>query len=85
VVQVPTFKGPQWTLFFDGSRRKEGLSAGVVLLSPNREELWYMVYLDFQATNNMAEHEGPIFGLTTTLGFGSRELLIKGDSQLVIK
>jgi ribonuclease HI len=44
-----------------------------------------MVYLDFQATNNMAEHEGPIFGLTTTLGFGSRELLIKGDSQLVIK
>jgi ribonuclease HI len=44
-----------------------------------------MVYLDFQATNNMAEHEVPIFGLTTTLGFGSRELLIKGDSQLVIK
>jgi ribonuclease HI len=72
-------------LFFDGSRRKEGSSAGVVLLSPKREQLWYMVHPNFQATNNMIEHEVLFFGLTTSLGFGSRELLTKGDSQLVIK
>jgi ribonuclease HI len=44
-----------------------------------------MVHLDFEATNNMAEYEALIFGLTTALSLGVRELLVKGDSQLVIR
>jgi hypothetical protein len=44
-----------------------------------------MVHLDFKATNNMAEYEALIFGLCTTLSLGVRQLLVKGDSQLIIK
>jgi ribonuclease HI len=44
-----------------------------------------MVHLDFKATNNMAEYEAMLFGLSTALSLGVRQLLVKGDSQLIIK
>jgi ribonuclease HI len=39
-----------------------------------------MVHLDFKATNNMAEYEALLYGLSTTLSLGVRRLLVKGDS-----
>jgi ribonuclease HI len=42
-----------------------------------------MVHHEFKATNNMAEYEALIFGLSTTLSLGVRQL-VKGDSQLII-
>jgi ribonuclease HI len=83
--RVPVFTGPHWTLFFDSSSRKQGAGAGVLLLTPMGEQFKYMVHLDFRATNNMAKYEALIFGLSTTLSLGVRQLLVKGDSQLVIK
>jgi ribonuclease HI len=44
-----------------------------------------MVHLEFKATNNMAEYEALIFGLSTTLSIGVQKLLVKGDSQLIMK
>jgi hypothetical protein len=44
-----------------------------------------MVHLDFKATNNMVEYEALLFGLSTTLSLGVRQLLMKGDSQLIVK
>jgi ribonuclease HI len=44
-----------------------------------------MVHLDFKATNNMAEYEALIFGLSTALSRVVWQLLVKGDSQLIIK
>jgi ribonuclease HI len=79
------FTEPHWTLFFDGSARSKRAGAGVVLMDPRGEQLKYMVHLDFEATNNMAEYEALIFGLTAALSLGVRELLVKGDSQLVIR
>ena len=57
----------------------------MVLIGPNRDRLKYMVHLEFKATNNMAEYEALIFGLTQALPLGIRQLLAKGDSQLIIK
>ncbi|XP_025813068.1 uncharacterized protein LOC112890381 [Panicum hallii] len=84
-VRAPVFTGPHWTLFFDGSACNKKTRAGVVLIDPNGEQVKYMVLLDFEATNNMAEYEARIFGLTAALSLGVRQLLVKGDSQLVIK
>jgi hypothetical protein len=84
-VRAPVFTGPHWTLFFDGSARSKRAGAGVVLIDPRGEQLKYMVHLDFEATNNMAEYEALIFGLTAALSLGVRELLVKGDSQLIIR
>jgi hypothetical protein len=64
------FTCPHWTLFFDGSLRKQGAGAGALLLTPDGEQFKYMVHLEFKTTNNMTEYEALIFGLSTTLSFG---------------
>jgi hypothetical protein len=70
-VRAPVFTGPHWTIFFDGSARNKKVGAGMVLINPNGEQVKYMVLLDFEATNNMAEYEALIFGLTVALSLGS--------------
>ena len=57
----------------------------MVLIDPNKDQQKYMVHLEFKATNNMAEYEALIFGLTQALSLRVRQLLVKGDSQLIIK
>jgi ribonuclease HI len=44
-----------------------------------------MVHLDFKDTNNMAVSEALTFGLSTTLSLGVWQVLVKGNSQLIIK
>jgi len=84
-VKTPVFIEPHWTLFFDGSVHKKRAGAGAVLINPNRDQVKYIVHLEFEATNNMAEYEALIFGLTVALSLGVRQLLLKGDSQRNIK
>jgi ribonuclease HI len=79
------FTSPHWTLFFDGSLHKQGGGAGALLLTPDGEQFKYMVHLEFKATDNMAEYEALIFGLSTALSLEVRQLLVKGNSQLIIK
>jgi ribonuclease HI len=57
----------------------------VVLVGPDGDQLKYVVRLEFKATNNMTEYEALIFGLSVALSLGVRQLLVKGDSQLIIK
>jgi ribonuclease HI len=57
----------------------------VVLIDPSGDQVKYMVHLEFKATNNMVEYEALIFGLSVALSLGIRQLLVKGDSQLIIK
>jgi hypothetical protein len=71
-VKAPVFTEPHWTIFFDGSSRKQGAGVDVLLLTPKGEQFKYMVHLDFKATNNMAEYEALIFGLSTALSLGVR-------------
>jgi ribonuclease HI len=81
----PVFIEPHWTLFFNGSARQQVGGAGVVLIDPSGDQVNYMVHLEFKATNNTAEYEALIFGLSVALSLGIHQLLMKGDSQLIIK
>jgi ribonuclease HI len=83
--RAPVFTEPHWTLFFDGSARQLGGGAGVVLIDPSGDQVKYMVHLEFKATTNKAEYEELIFDLSAALSLGIRQLLVKGDSQLIIK
>jgi hypothetical protein len=65
------FTEPHWMLFFDGSAHQQAGGAGVVLIDPNRDQVMYMVHLEFKATNNMAEYEALIFGLSAPYPWGS--------------
>jgi hypothetical protein len=73
------FTGPHWTLFFDRSSRKQGAGARALLRTSDGEQFKYTVHLGFKATNNMAEYDVLIFGLSTTLSLGVRRLFVKGD------
>jgi hypothetical protein len=79
-VKAPIFTKSHWALFFNGSSRKQGVEARVLLLTPEGEQFKYMVHLDFKASNNIAEYEALIFGLSTALSLGVQQLLVKGDS-----
>jgi ribonuclease HI len=57
----------------------------VVLVGPDGDQLKYVVRLEFKATNNMEEYEALIFDLSVALSLGVHQLLVKGDSQLIIK
>jgi hypothetical protein len=78
--RAPVFTKPHCTLFFNSSLRKQGARAGVLLLTLNGEQFKYMVHLDFKATKNMVEYEALIFGLSTVISLGVRQLLVKGGS-----
>jgi hypothetical protein len=68
----PVFTEPHWTLLFDGSTRQQVGGAGVVLIDPSGDQVKYMVHLEFKATNNTAEYEALIFGLSVALSLGIR-------------
>jgi ribonuclease HI len=74
-----------WVIYFDGFYTLKGVWAGVVLIPPEGDILKYAVQFEFPATNNIVEYEGLVTGLRLTKDLGIRQLLIRGDSQLVAK
>lgn len=83
----------KYTLFFDGcSKGNPGKAgAGAVLYHTNTDqtestEIWaYAEFLGLKQTNNYAEYMGLILGLAEAARKGLPNLLVKGDSLLVIK
>ena len=72
-------------MHFDGSKVKEGLGAGVVLTSPKREKLKYVLQIHFAASNNVAEYEALIHGINVAKEIGVRRIACFGDSDLVVQ
>ena len=71
-------------MYFDGSLTLSGSGAGVVLESPTSETLKYAIQLNFQTRNNVAEYEGLLAGIRAAKALAIRQLLMRGDSQLVV-
>src|SRR3954462_958619 len=71
-------------MFFDGSKMLNGAGAGVILVSPRKDEMRYVLQIHFTATNNEAEYEALLYGLRMAISLGIRRLMIFGDSDLVI-
>ena len=60
----------------------------MLLVAPTREHLKYVVHMHFpreKATNNTAEYEGLHVGLRIVTELGIKKLIIRGDSQLVVR
>ena len=71
-------------MYFDGSLTLSGSGAGVVLESPTGETLKYAIQLNFPVANNLAEYEDLLPGIRAAKAVGIRQLLVRGDSQLVV-
>ena len=75
------------TLFFDGcSKGNPGKGgAGAVLYHEDREIELCKSYVGDSVTNNMAEYTALIIGLEKSIELGIPDLVVKGDSLLVIR
>jgi ribonuclease HI len=74
------------TMYFDGSKRVKGSTAGVVLISPQEDKLKYVLRMSFpQASNNEVEYEALLHGMKMAKACGATRLRIFGDSNLVVQ
>ena len=82
-----TLKETTLTVEFDGgSRGNPGpAAAGVVLRADDGTELVTLGKFIGRATNNVAEYSGLIAGLEEAKSLGATKLIVRGDSELVIK
>ena len=71
-------------MYFDGSLNIDGIGAGVLFVSPSKEQLRYVLRIYFPASNNAAEYEACLHGLRIAVELGVKLLYIYGDSALVI-
>ena len=76
-----------YTLYFDGcSKGNPGpAGAGAVLYHGNTEIWSKSIFVGNNSTNNVAEYTGLIIGLHEAVNKNIKELIVKGDSMLVIK
>ncbi|KAL0456044.1 UNVERIFIED_CONTAM: Ribonuclease HI [Sesamum latifolium] len=80
-----TSRNEKWLLHVDGSSTIQGSGAGIVITSPQGEDLEFAIKFDFKASNNEAEYEALIAGMKMAHEAGARHLLAYSDSQLMVK
>ncbi|XP_070015160.1 uncharacterized protein [Nicotiana sylvestris] len=73
-----------WIMFFDGAVNFKGVGIGEVLVSKIGQHYLVSAKLKFPCTNNMAEYEACILGLKMAIDMNVQELLLIGDSDLLI-
>ncbi|XP_008231232.1 PREDICTED: uncharacterized protein LOC103330426 [Prunus mume] len=83
IVDVVTEAEP-WTLYFNGSSTSKGGGAGVVLVNSEGQATTLSFKLNFPCTNNTAEYEAFIAGMSTAREMGVERIKIIGDSNLVL-
>jgi ribonuclease HI len=73
-----------WRMYFDGSLKLQGAGAGILFIAPGGEQLKYALQLLFPASNNAAEYETLVHGLSITASLDIKKLMVYGDSLVVI-
>nr|XP_023879253.1 uncharacterized protein LOC111991691 [Quercus suber] len=74
----------KWTMRFDGSATTTSNGVGVVLSYEDRDTIPLSFKLGFPYSNNAAEYEAYLTGLTVVLNIGVKHMSILGDSNLVV-
>ncbi|XP_070003129.1 uncharacterized protein [Nicotiana sylvestris] len=73
-----------WRMFFDGATNFKGVGIGEVLVSEIGQHYPVSAKLRFPCTNNMAKYEACILGLKLDIDMNIQELLVIGDSDLLV-
>ncbi|XP_070049346.1 uncharacterized protein [Nicotiana tomentosiformis] len=74
-----------WKMFLDGAVNAKGDGIGAILISPTVQHYPATARLRFFCTNNTAEYEACIMGMNMAVDLDVEELLIMGDSNLIIR
>ncbi|KAL0303235.1 UNVERIFIED_CONTAM: hypothetical protein Sradi_6191600 [Sesamum radiatum] len=67
-------KDVKWLLHVGGSSTIQGSGAGIVITSPQGEDLEFAVQFGFNSSNNEAEYEALVAGLKIAHEAGARHL-----------
>jgi hypothetical protein len=83
-IQMPPPKEQpeHWIMYFDDALNLKGVGAGVLLISPQGEQLKYVLQIHYKASNNGAEYEALIHRLRIAVSLGIKQLLAFGDSKV---
>jgi len=73
-----------WTLHVDGSSNVRGGGAGIVLEGPNEIVLEQSLRFKFRVSNNQAEYEAMVAGLTLAREMGVTRIICRTDSRLTV-
>nr|XP_016457128.1 PREDICTED: uncharacterized protein LOC107781017 [Nicotiana tabacum] len=75
---------PGWRMFFDRAANFKGVGIGAVLILKSGQHYPASTKIRFPCTNNMAEYEACILGIKMAVDMNITELLVIGDSDLLI-
>ncbi|XP_070035324.1 uncharacterized protein [Nicotiana tomentosiformis] len=75
---------PPRKMYFDGAAHHSGVGAGVVFVTSQGEVLPYSFTLMQLCSNNVAEYQSLILGLTMVVEMKRLQLKVFGDSQLMV-
>ncbi|XP_070007330.1 uncharacterized protein [Nicotiana sylvestris] len=73
-----------WKMFFDGAVNTKGVAIRAILILPTGQHYPATARLRFFCTNNTGEYEACIMGMNMAVDMDVEELLIMGDSDLII-
>ena len=65
-----------WSLYFNGSKSKEGAGVGCVIIDPAGNKTLIACRLEFECTNNMVEYEALLEGLRKALDLKIHNLMV---------
>ena len=71
-------------LHTDGAANVRGTGLGIVLKSPQGDMIARAIRCDFRTTNNEAEYEALIAGLTAARDLGVSQIEVSSDSLLMV-
>ncbi|KAL0420483.1 UNVERIFIED_CONTAM: hypothetical protein Slati_3071200 [Sesamum latifolium] len=83
--QGEVFKEKPWLLHVDGSSITQESGAGIVITTPQGDDMEFAIKFDFKASNNEAEYEALVLGMRMAQEAGALHLLAYSDSQLIVK
>ena len=68
-----------WEVYVDRASNQKGLGVGLVLISPEKVIVEKSLRLDFLATNNEAEYEALMMGMTMVQRMGGKSIKVFSD------
>ncbi|XP_075101670.1 uncharacterized protein LOC142177105 [Nicotiana tabacum] len=75
---------PIWRMFFDGATNFKGVRIWAVLISESGQHYPTSTKIRFPCTNNIVEYEACILRIKMAVDMNVKELLVIGDSDLLI-
>ena len=73
-----------WRVYVDGATNQRGSRVGLVLISSEKITIEKSLRLDFSATNNEAEYEALLVGMTMVQKMGGRIVKVFSYLRLVV-